>query len=161
MREIDQLPLTPARASDRDVTDVHERPVVFVVDDDPGVRRLISTGLRYRFGVHAMAMAGAGEALTWARSVRPILVLTDMKMPELDGAELTRRIRTDPSTADIPIVVMSGGGSDVRERALAAGADEFLAKPIHFADLGEVLSRWLTGLGGPTPPPRAGEGANG
>src|SRR5262245_20075095 len=103
--------------------------VVFVVDDDPGVRRLIATGLRHRFGVHAMSMAGGEEALTWARTVRPVLILTDLMMPELDGAELTCRLRADPNTADIPIVVMSGGGSDARARALAAGADEFLPKP--------------------------------
>jgi len=138
--------------------------VVFVVDDDPGVRRLIATGLRHRFGVHAMPMAGAAEALTWARTVRPILILTDLMMPELDGAELTRRVRADPSTADIPIVVMSGGGSSARARALAAGADEFLSKPIHFAGLGAVLGRWLTDLNGPSPAPptpRAGEGTTG
>jgi adenylate cyclase len=131
-------------------------PVVFVVDDDPGVRRLIATGLRHRFGVRAMPMAGGGEALTWARTIRPILILTDLMMPDLDGAELTRRVRSDPSTADIPIVVMSGGGSEARERALAAGANEFLAKPIHFAELGVILSRWLTGLNEPTP--RSSEG---
>ena len=125
-------------------------PVVFVVDDDPGVRRLIATGLRHRFGVHAMPMAGAAEALTWARTVRPILILTDLMMPELDGVELTTRLRTDPRTADIPIVVMSGGGASARTRALAAGADAFLAKPIQFAELGQVLSRWLT----PTTPAR-------
>ena len=137
--------------------------VVFVVDDDPGVRRLIATGLRHRFGVHAMPMAGADEALTWARTVRPILILTDLMMPELDGAELTRRVKTDPSTRDIPIVVMSGGGSDARTRALAAGADEFLSKPIRFAELGLILGRWLTGLNGPAPTRRAapGQGATG
>ncbi|HEY3111363.1 MAG TPA: response regulator [Chloroflexota bacterium] len=133
--------------------------VVFVVDDDPAVRRLIATGLHHRFGVHAMPMAGAEEALTWALTVRPILILTDLMMPDLDGAELTRRVKSDPSTADIPVVVMSGGGSSARARALAAGADEFLAKPIRFADLGEVLGRWLIGLRGPSPaPPTRDEG---
>src|SRR5438093_8940749 len=143
--------------------ETQEDRVVFVVDDDPGVRRLIATGLRHRFGVHAMPMAGAEEALTWALTVRPILILTDLMMPDLDGAELTRRVKADPSTADIPIVVMSGGGSNARARALAAGADEFLAKPIHFAELGEVLGRWLTGLTGPSPapPPTRGEGTTG
>jgi len=126
--------------------------VVFVVDDDPGVRRLIATGLRHRFGVHAIPMAGGDEALTWAKTVRPILILTDLMMPELDGAQLTRRVKTDPSTAGIPVVVMSGGGMEARERALSAGADEFLSKPIHFAELGVILARWLTELNEPTPP---------
>jgi CheY-like chemotaxis protein len=139
--------------------DIGPDRVVFVVDDDSGVRRLIATGLRHRFGVHAMPMAGADEALTWARTVRPILIVTDLMMPEIDGAELTRRLKSDPITADIPIVVMSGGGLEARELALAAGADEFLAKPIHFADLGEILGRWLTGLNEPSP--RAGEGTSG
>jgi len=135
--------------------------VVFVVDDDPGVRRLIATGLRHRFGVHAMPMAGAEEALTWALTARPTLILTDLMMPNLDGAELTRRVKADPRTADIPIVVMSGGGSNARARALAAGADGFLAKPIHFAELGEILARWLTGLTEPSSPPTRGEGTTG
>ena len=56
---------------------------------------------------------------------------------------------------------MSGGGSDARDRALAAGADEFLSKPIHFAELGLILGRWLTGLTGAAPAPRAGEGTIG
>ena len=126
--------------------------VVFVVDDDPGVRRLIATGLPHRFGVHAIPMASGDEALTWVQKVRPVLILTDLMMPELDGAELTRRVKREAGTADIPIVVMSGGGSEARERALSAGADEFLSKPIHFAELGVILSRWLTELNEPTPP---------
>ena len=136
--------------------------VVFVVDDDAGVRRMIAAGLRHRFGVHAMPIAGAEEALTWARTVRPVLILTDLMMPILDGAELTRRIKADPATADIPVVVMSGGGPVARDRALAAGADDFVAKPIHFAQLGQTLGRWLAGQAGPPPaPPTHGEATSG
>src|SRR5262245_11852465 len=104
-----------------------------------------------------MPMAGADEALTWARTVRPILILTDLMMPELDGVELTRRVRADPRTADVPIVVMSGGGPGARERALAAGADAFLTKPIQFAELGQILARWLTPTW-PARPAASGEG---
>jgi CheY-like chemotaxis protein len=122
--------------------------VVFVVDDDAGVRRLIAAGLGHRYGIHAMPMAAADEALTWVTSIRPILILTDYMMPGMDGAELTRRIKGDPETASIPVVVMSGGGPEARIRALEAGADAFLAKPIHFAMLDKVLGPWVSS---PTP----------
>src|SRR5438132_1081641 len=104
---------------------------------------MLATGLRHRFRVHAMPMAGADEALTWARTVRPILVLTDLMMPDVDGAELTRRLKTDPDTADIPVVVMSGGGPEAGERAIDAGADAFVPKPIQLSELGTILGRWL------------------
>jgi two-component system cell cycle response regulator DivK len=69
----------------------------------------------------------------------------DLEMPVVDGWEATRRLKNDPQTRDIPIIALSAhalGGS--RERALAAGCDEFDTKPIEFERLVATLRRLLT-----------------
>jgi CheY-like chemotaxis protein len=79
------------------------------------------------------------EGVETAIRVHPAVVLMDVAMPKLDGLEATRRLRRHPHTAAVPIVILSAYASrQDRERALAAGADEFLSKP---CDLDVVAQR--------------------
>ena len=95
---------------------------ILVVDDEPDLRYL----LRRVFERAGYEVADSGNGVTALESVRgspPDLVVTDMMMPVMGGAELIRRLRADPATARIPILAVTG---DVH---LANGADAVLAKP--------------------------------
>src|SRR5690348_17554431 len=78
---------------------------VLVVDDDPSIIALIETALADE-GYQVMAAVGAG-ALTVAHDRQPDLILLDIMMPGMDGVEVSQRLRTDETTASIPIVAMS------------------------------------------------------
>src|SRR5947207_15057054 len=75
-----------------------------------------------------------------ALSERPDIILMDLEMPRVDGWEATRRLKADPKTRDIPIVARSAHAlAGSREKALAAGCDEFDTKPIEFERLVATL----------------------
>ena len=103
---------------------------ILIVDDDPGIRRLIAATLEDVSG-YRMTEAGDGEeAVDRARSALPSIVFLDIDMPRLNGIEACRRLRSEPSTADATIVMLTGDSDDDAERdARAAGADLFLTKP--------------------------------
>ena len=86
-------------------------------------------------GVAGIAMAAAE---------RPDLILMDLNLPEIDGWEATRRLKNDPQTRDIPIIALSAHAlAGSRERALAAGCDEFDTKPVEFERLVATVRRLL------------------
>jgi CheY-like chemotaxis protein len=114
------------------------RNVVLLVEDDPDTRQMYAQWLEF-FGFN-VAQAGNGlEGVESARRVHPDVVLMDVAMPKMDGLEATRRLKHDPQTADVPVVILSAFASPQdRKRAFDAGADEFLAKP---CDLDLVRAR--------------------
>jgi CheY-like chemotaxis protein len=63
------------------------------------------------------------------------LVMADLYMPVMDGFALVERMKADPALLETPVLVISAGGPDARERALALGADVYLQKPVQFADI--------------------------
>lgn len=96
--------------------------VILVVDDEPDLRFLLRRV--FEGAGHEVAEAGNGaDALASIRRSPPDLVVTDVMMPVMDGVELIRRLRDDPTTKNIPIVAASGHGQ------LAVAADAVLAKP--------------------------------
>jgi CheY-like chemotaxis protein len=83
-----------------------------------------------------------GLAVAPARELRPDLVLLDLNVPDLDGDEVLRRLKADPATAGIPVVVISADATGRRrEAALRADAADYLTKPIDVAALLELLDR--------------------
>ena len=119
---------------------------ILIVDDDPGIRRLIATTLEDISG-YGMTEAGDGEeAVARARDVQPAIVFLDIDMPRLNGIEACRRIRSEPGTADATIVMLTGSDEAAEREARAAGADLFLTKP--FSPL--ALLRLVDGLGRPS-----------
>ncbi len=115
---------------------------ILIVDDDPGIRRLIATTLEDVSG-YRMAEAGDGqEAVERARDSQPAIVFLDIDMPRLNGIEACRRLRSEPSTADATIVMLTGDSDDEAERdARAAGADLFLTKPFSPLHLLRLVDR--------------------
>ena len=95
---------------------------ILVVDDEPDLRFILRR-IFERAG-HEVSAAGDGEqALECVRWSLPDLVVTEMRMPVMDGPELIRRLRADPATAHIPVLAVTGNGE------LADAADALLAKP--------------------------------
>jgi two-component system KDP operon response regulator KdpE len=108
---------------------------VLIVDDEPGLRRALGIALHARRYVVHTADTGV-DALTQAASVRPDVVVLDLGLPDMDGTEVVRRLR---SWSDVPILVLSGR-TDTTDKveALDAGADDYVTKPFS-AD--ELLAR--------------------
>jgi CheY-like chemotaxis protein len=117
---------------------------VLVVDDD--FRHVFAlTALLERGGVIVVPAESGAEALT-KLDARPDIdiVLMDIMMPRMNGYEAMAAIRRRPHSADMPIIAVTGKvvGSE-RERCLAAGASDYIAKPLHTAELLEALSTWF------------------
>ena len=108
------------------------KPLILVVEDDPSVRNLITTTLKsndYRY-----ITASNGEAAIMAATTQqPDIVFLDLGLPDLDGVEIIRRIRT---WSQMPIIVISARSEDSDKiAALDAGADDYLTKPFSVAEL--------------------------
>ena len=115
---------------------------ILIVDDDPGIRRLIATTLEDVAGYELREAGDGVEAVARAIEVRPEIVFLDIDMPELDGIEACRRLRSDPATASATIVMLTGvSGTHAERGALAAGADLFLTKPFSPLQLLRLVDR--------------------
>jgi CheY-like chemotaxis protein len=111
---------------------------VLVVEDDDDIRKVYALWLE-ESGFEVIEARNGAEGVLRAVDQQPEAVLMDVAMPHMDGVEATRRLRSDPATAQMPILILSAYATQPdRERALAAGADEFLVKP---CDLELVASR--------------------
>lgn len=117
---------------------------ILIVDDQPEVSRLLEIVLR-REGRQLLFAANGEEGLALATRELPDLVLLDLMMPgDLDGYAVTRRLRQDPATAGALIVVMTAKVREQdRQEALAAGADDYIAKPFDVLALKNKVERLL------------------
>ena len=108
---------------------------VLVVDDDPEIVTFLATLLELE-GIDSTVATSAAAALEKLEHVVPNLVLLDIAMPDRDGLDLCRELKNDPRTRDVPVFVVSARpGKDVVERALAAGAEQFIRKPFENQEL--------------------------
>ena len=117
---------------------------ILIIDHNPGMSKIMATVLR-ALGFPALQMAEDGaEALRNISNYGPDLIISELKMPVMDGITFVRTLRADldnPSST-VPIIVASGHTEDRHVRAcLAAGADQFLAKPISGQSLAERIGR--------------------
>ena len=115
------------------MTDLH--PLILVIDDEPPIRRFLRAAL-LASGYQVIEAATAQDGLTQAAMRQPALILLDLGLPDLDGLEVTRRLR---EWATMPIIVLSARGRESdKVAALDAGADDYLTKPF---GMGELLAR--------------------
>jgi putative two-component system response regulator len=110
---------------------------ILIVDDDPDVRAALKDGLRpYRNEWSATSVESVDEALKVVASDACDVVVSDFHMPGRDGFDLLRSLRSRPSTADLPVVIVTGAlEHDLKRRALELGATDLLTKPIQLVDL--------------------------
>jgi len=133
-----------------------------LVIDDVATNRAVVVDMLGQIGFDMIEAASGQEALEAAGLKRPSLVLTDIVMREMDGLETMRRLRLLPDFAGVPIIAISAsptGGDE--KRSLSAGADAFVAKPIHLDTLlskiaGQLSLTWTyASLGEPLVQPTA------
>ncbi len=111
------------------------RARILVVDDEAPIREY-EASLLSEFGHEVLTASNGAQALRIAREIRPHLVLLDALMPEMSGVKVCRRLRADPCTRDVRIIVVSGWDAEkALEQSIAAGADDFMGKPIDRLEL--------------------------
>jgi len=122
-------------------------PKILLVEDNEMNRDMLSRRLRRR-GFEVEVAVDGQEGLDKARSAEPELLLLDMDLPVVDGWEVARRLKEAPETKAIPIVALTAHAMvGDREKALAAGCDEYDTKPIEFKRLLGKIEAFL----GPAP----------
>jgi len=123
------------------------------VDDSPVIRQLITMNLELE-GFEVTAAEDGEAALRVVHEVRPDVITLDVVMPRLDGFETVRRLRADPATSHVPIVIVTARAQtgDLAQGE-ALGVEAYLTKPFEPAELVDVVSRLAeTGRGGSLPP---------
>ncbi len=109
--------------------------VILVVDDNPENRLLLSSQLGLE-GYRILQAAGGKEGIELAQKMQPDLILLDVMMPEINGFEVCTRLKSDPTTVAIPIIMVTALREvQYRIRGIEAGADEFLSRPHHREEL--------------------------
>jgi len=127
-----------------------EHRAILVVDDNPVNMKLIRVLLAGE-GYEVRTASDATEALDILQAFRPGLILLDIQLPGIDGLELTRRLKAQPSTRDIPILGLTAYAmKGDEERILAAGCDGYIPKPIDTRTLPGFIKACLRK--GTTPP---------
>jgi DNA-binding response OmpR family regulator len=116
-----------------------------IAEDDDNFRELLETGFAIEFhGAHLDCVADGRAALEAFDRERPSVVILDLRMPHLDGLELTTLIRKRDPLATIPILVLTASGGAKEWRQLAAqGADRLLMKPVALDDIVSMVRRLL------------------
>lgn len=120
---------------------------ILLVDDHPDITETFQLHLERFEGcvVHTAANGAAGLEAYYAAKPRPDCVVIDLKMPELDGTQLTRALRGDPATADTPIIILTAYAQEHhRQLGELAGADFYLTKPIKPSELATSIRTAIT-----------------
>ena len=120
---------------------------ILVVEDNPKNLKLVRDVLQYS-GYEVVEATTGEDGVRLAREVHPDLVLMDLQLPSIDGAEALRRIRAEVSTRSMPVVAVTAFVmADDRSSAFASGFDGYVEKPISVRGLAQQVQDFLT-LGG-------------
>lgn len=116
---------------------------ILIVDDDDRNRKLLDVFARSGGQKTILASDGA-EGLQLAVRCKPKLILLDLMMPGMDGFEFVRRLKDDPVTRDIPVMIVSALDDPAsQQRIIACGADDFIRKPVDRWELSLRTSKLL------------------
>jgi diguanylate cyclase (GGDEF)-like protein len=118
------------------MTEPASRPdLILVVDDDVDIARFVQVNLKIH-GFDVLVAGDGQEALDLVEHHRPDLAVVDLMMPRMDGLELTRRLRANPLTSALPVIMLTAKGMTVdKVVGLTAGADDYLVKPFDTLEL--------------------------
>jgi adenylate cyclase len=115
-----------------------DRPARILIVDDLATNLRLLTAVLTSHGFEVSAAGSGAEALALSADAPPDLVLLDIQMPDMDGYEVCRRLRAEPATSFVPIVMVTSSEGEDRVTAIEAGADDFIPKPF---DQQELLAR--------------------
>lgn len=114
---------------------IEKTPTIMIVDDTPAILDLLDQTLRAQ-GYRALAFPRGRLALEAAAETPPDLILLDTTMPQMNGFEICRRLKSSPRLAEIPVLFMgSADAGDEKARAFAAGGVDFVTKPLQEEEL--------------------------
>ncbi len=129
---------------------------ILIVEDNEMNRDMLARRLERR-GYETSAAADGLEGMEKARSFQPDLILLDLSLPEIDGWEVARRLKTEPHSAHIPIIALTAHAmTSDRDEAMAAGCNDYDTKPIEFPRLLSKIESLLTSTRGTGSLPPAG-----
>ena len=117
---------------------------VLIVEDVPDILRLLEETLKFK-GYRAVTAPNGQEALQAIQRERPMLVITDIMMPKLDGFGLVHRLRINPETRDIPVIFLTATYVGLEDKAFALniGATRFIEKPVNFEKFLDTIAELL------------------
>jgi len=118
------------------------QPVVLVVDDDADTLELLQTLIEGIVGASTVPASDGRAALQLLEQVSPALVILDLKMPEVDGLEVIRQLRSSSTSAQVPIIALTAM-TRARQDALEAGCDEFIEKPFELDRFLDKVRQYL------------------
>jgi CheY-like chemotaxis protein len=139
-RAEERLSTTESTGTDVPDPEAEVAPRALVVDDSDAIRSLIVVNLELE-GFDVRAASDGQEGLEMARAWRPDVITLDVVMPRLDGFETLERLRADPATAQIPVVIVTARAPAAdRKRGELLGVDAYLTKPFEPAELVSVVT---------------------
>ena len=105
---------------------------LLLIDDEPDICNTVRMGLEMMGDFNVATATDGKEGIRLAKKLQPDLILLDVMMPRMSGFEVCRRIKNDPKTTDIPVIMVTALNElgDI-ERAINSGTDDFLSKPIN------------------------------
>ena len=122
-------------------------PKILLVEDNEMNRDMLSRRL-IRGGYEVTIAEDGARGVAMATSDRPDLILMDMSLPVIDGWEATRRLKADPATRRIPVIALTAHAmAEDKEKAMAAGCDDYDTKPIELPRLLEKIKKLLPAAG--------------
>jgi PAS domain S-box-containing protein len=137
------LPQAAASARPPGLSPTLAHSTILLVEDNESTSIAIQDYLSSR-GCTVLKARGGIDALQIALAVRPDLILMDIQMPDMDGIETTRRLRTYPHMKSVVIIALTAlAMREDRERCLAAGMNDYMAKPVEFRKLAQLIEQYL------------------
>ena len=119
---------------------------ILIIEDDPDIAEVLRYSLEAQKFETRLAFTGKeGLAASLDKHRPPLLILLDQRLPEMNGLEICRRIRKEPATPHIPIIMVTAKASEADSvNARAAGVDDYLTKPFSIRNLLERISLLLS-----------------
>jgi CheY-like chemotaxis protein len=123
--------------------EVKDRPIILLIEDTREVTMMVKDYLEVA-GYQVLAAPDGLSGIEQAQRNHPALILMDIQLPNMDGLEATRRLRADPDFRTVPIIALTAlAMRGDRERCLAAGATDYLAKPVSLKKLVQMIDEYL------------------
>ncbi len=137
-------PRPASRPSAPESGDVHFKKATILIVDDIGQNRFLLREFLKKTGLAILEAADGRQAVDQARRHHPALIIMDIRMPHMDGIEATREIRKTPGIENTRIIALTASAMEEEiRRTISAGFDDYLKKPVKFADLFRLLIRFL------------------